>query len=216
MARKEESGAKRASRRVDDANLAKLVAEENASKNKFPQYPGLERWELLEKMGDGAFSNVYRARDLEGQYGQVAIKVVRKYEMNNMQVRPFGMIRDCCMFFLLSCCCPCFICTSLHSPPHYHEPYQPGGLCAFDRETIVCIQNLREGPRLPRCDTILHTPSLCLVFSFRPLILCSRSSIHLHSLTYTPYTHPVLLLSVLTHFSLARQYSERSSNYAPA
>ena len=73
-------------RRVDEANLAKLVAEENASKSKFPKYPGLERWELLEKMGDGAFSNVYRARDLQGDYGEVGIKVVRKYEMNSMQV----------------------------------------------------------------------------------------------------------------------------------
>ncbi|KAM3509255.1 hypothetical protein MY10362_000695 [Beauveria mimosiformis] len=85
VARKEDPAANPASRRVDDANLAKLVAEENASKSKFPQYPGLERWALLEKMGDGAFSNVYRARDTEGQYGEVAIKVVRKYEMNNMQ-----------------------------------------------------------------------------------------------------------------------------------
>ncbi|KAM3458192.1 hypothetical protein MY5147_003257 [Beauveria neobassiana] len=85
VARKEDPAANPTSRRVDDANLAKLVAEENASKSKFPQYPGLERWVLLEKMGDGAFSNVYRARDTEGQYGEVAIKVVRKYEMNNMQ-----------------------------------------------------------------------------------------------------------------------------------
>ena len=75
------------SKRVPDDNIAKLVAEENASKSKFPRYPGLERWELVEKMGDGAFSNVYRARDLEGTNGEVAIKVVRKYEMNNMQVR---------------------------------------------------------------------------------------------------------------------------------
>lgn len=37
-------------------------------------------------MGDGAFSNVYRARDTTGQQGEVAIKVVRKYEMNSMQV----------------------------------------------------------------------------------------------------------------------------------
>ena len=73
-------------RRVDEASLAKLVAEENATKSKFPRYPGLERWELVEKMGDGAFSNVYRARDLEGTAGEVAIKVVPKYEMNNMQV----------------------------------------------------------------------------------------------------------------------------------
>ncbi|KAM3483118.1 hypothetical protein MY8738_003433 [Beauveria namnaoensis] len=85
VARKEDPAANPTSRRVDDANLVKLVAEENASKSRFPQYPGLERWVLLEKMGDGAFSNVYRARDTEGQYGEVAIKVVRKYEMNNMQ-----------------------------------------------------------------------------------------------------------------------------------
>ena len=74
-------------KRVPDENIAKLVAEENESKNKFPHYPGLERWELLEKMGDGAFSNVYRARDREGTAGEVAIKVVRKFEMNSMQVR---------------------------------------------------------------------------------------------------------------------------------
>lgn len=72
------------SKRIDEA--AKLVAEENASRSKFPRYAGLERWELLEKMGDGAFSNVYRARDLEGDAGEVGIKVVRKYEMNSMQV----------------------------------------------------------------------------------------------------------------------------------
>ncbi|KAK3951673.1 kinase-like domain-containing protein [Pseudoneurospora amorphoporcata] len=71
--------------KIPDENIARLVAEENASKSKFPKYPGLERWELIEKMGDGAFSNVYRARDLEGNAGEVAIKVVRKFEMNNMQ-----------------------------------------------------------------------------------------------------------------------------------
>ncbi|RPB14909.1 Pkinase-domain-containing protein [Morchella conica CCBAS932] len=36
-------------------------------------------------MGDGAFSNVYRARDSTGEYDQVAIKVVRKYELNAAQ-----------------------------------------------------------------------------------------------------------------------------------
>lgn len=73
------------SKRVPDDNIAKIVAEENETKSKFPRYPGLERWELVEKMGDGAFSNVYRAKDLEGNAGDVAIKVVRKFEMNNMQ-----------------------------------------------------------------------------------------------------------------------------------
>ncbi|KAI0474002.1 CAMK/CAMK1 protein kinase [Xylariaceae sp. FL0804] len=74
-----------AGRGSEDAHVAKLVREENESRSKFPRYPGLERWELLEKMGDGAFSNVYRARDTKGDAGEVAIKVVRKFEMNNMQ-----------------------------------------------------------------------------------------------------------------------------------
>ncbi|KAK1709692.1 kinase-like domain-containing protein [Colletotrichum acutatum] len=76
----------KAGKNIDNTHLAKLVAEENESKSKFPRYPGLERWELVEKMGDGAFSNVYRARDTSGEHsGECAIKVVRKYEMNSMQ-----------------------------------------------------------------------------------------------------------------------------------
>jgi serine/threonine protein kinase len=63
-----------------------MVAEEREKAGKLPNYPGLERWELLQKMGDGAFSNVYRARDREGSAGEVAIKVVRKFEMNASQV----------------------------------------------------------------------------------------------------------------------------------
>lgn len=66
--------------------LARLVAASNENNNRLPRYPGLERWSLIEKMGDGAFSNVYKAKDLEGQAGEVAIKVVRKYEMNSNQV----------------------------------------------------------------------------------------------------------------------------------
>ncbi|KAK5651485.1 hypothetical protein OQA88_11939 [Cercophora sp. LCS_1] len=79
------TSSKAKSKRVPDENIARLVAEENAVRSKFPKYPGLERWDLIEKMGDGAFSNVYRARDLEGKVGEVAIKVVRKFEMNNQQ-----------------------------------------------------------------------------------------------------------------------------------
>ena len=72
-------------RRHDD-EIAKIVAEERESKSKLPRYPGLERYILVEKMGDGAFSNVYRAKDTSGQWGEVAIKVVRKFEMNSNQV----------------------------------------------------------------------------------------------------------------------------------
>ncbi|KAK3725942.1 MAPK-activated protein kinase Srk1 [Vermiconidia calcicola] len=69
----------------DASVLERIVAEERESKGKLPKYPGLERWTLVEKMGDGAFSNVYRAKDNNHQYNEVAIKVVRKYEMNSTQ-----------------------------------------------------------------------------------------------------------------------------------
>ncbi|KAH8693815.1 calcium/calmodulin-dependent protein kinase [Talaromyces proteolyticus] len=71
--------------KISRADIERLVAEERHSKSKMPKYPGLERWILIEKMGDGAFSNVYRARDSEGQLGEAAIKVVRKFEMNSNQ-----------------------------------------------------------------------------------------------------------------------------------
>ena len=70
----------------DPSALERIVAEEREAQGKFPRYPGLERFQLLEKMGDGAFSNVYRARDLSGEFKEVAIKVVRKFEMNSSQV----------------------------------------------------------------------------------------------------------------------------------
>ena len=73
-------------RRDRSVEIETLVAEENLSRSKMPTYPGLDRWILVEKMGDGAFSNVYRARDSTTEYGEVAIKVVRKFEMNSNQV----------------------------------------------------------------------------------------------------------------------------------
>ena len=72
--------------KYDEIMLARLIAEERETKGKLPKYPGLEQYTLLEKMGDGAFSIVYRARDNQGEYGEVAIKVVRKYELNTTQV----------------------------------------------------------------------------------------------------------------------------------
>jgi hypothetical protein len=62
------------------------VAAEIVHQSKMPQYPGLERWILVEKMGDGAFSNVYRARDSKMEFGEVAIKVLRSFQMNSNQV----------------------------------------------------------------------------------------------------------------------------------
>ncbi|KAJ5094144.1 Serine/threonine-protein kinase srk1 [Penicillium angulare] len=72
-------------RRDRSVDIERLVQEENVSRTKMPKYPGLDRWILTEKMGDGAFSNVYRAKDSTTEFGEVAIKVVRKFEMNNNQ-----------------------------------------------------------------------------------------------------------------------------------
>ena len=76
----------RAGKETDPSVIERIVAEERESQGKLPKYPGLERWTLLEKMGDGAFSNVYRAKEANGQGPEVAIKVVRKFEMNSTQV----------------------------------------------------------------------------------------------------------------------------------
>ncbi|KAJ9094660.1 MAPK-activated protein kinase Srk1 [Naganishia adeliensis] len=61
-----------------------IVREEREQKERMPSYKGLEGFQLVEKMGDGAFSNVYKAVDkLSGQ--KVAVKVVRKYELSPSQ-----------------------------------------------------------------------------------------------------------------------------------
>ncbi|EIN10605.1 Pkinase-domain-containing protein [Punctularia strigosozonata HHB-11173 SS5] len=67
-----------------------IVQEEREAKNKMPVYKGLEAYKILEKMGDGAFSNVYKA--VETATGKkVAIKVVRKYELNASQASAISL-----------------------------------------------------------------------------------------------------------------------------
>ncbi|THH00416.1 hypothetical protein EW026_g2130 [Hermanssonia centrifuga] len=64
--------------------LEQIVQEEREAKGKMPTYKGLENFRLIDKMGDGAFSNVYKAVDIHtGQ--RVAVKVVRKYELSASQ-----------------------------------------------------------------------------------------------------------------------------------
>ncbi|KAG2228517.1 hypothetical protein INT48_008937 [Thamnidium elegans] len=60
---------------------ARIVQEEKQRKNVLPQYPGLERYDILEKIGEGAFSYVFKARDTATDK-EVAIKVVRKRELD--------------------------------------------------------------------------------------------------------------------------------------
>ncbi|KAF7301412.1 Protein kinase domain-containing protein [Mycena indigotica] len=61
-----------------------IVKQEREQKSQLPSYKGLENFQIVEKMGDGAFSNVYHALDLTTNK-KVAVKVVRKYELNSSQ-----------------------------------------------------------------------------------------------------------------------------------
>ncbi|GAN04677.1 pkinase-domain-containing protein [Mucor ambiguus] len=62
------------------ANL--LVEADNKRRSQLPHYPGLERFEMIRKLGDGAFSNVFEARDLKTGK-KVAIKVAQKSHPND-------------------------------------------------------------------------------------------------------------------------------------
>ncbi|CDH56674.1 pkinase-domain-containing protein [Lichtheimia corymbifera JMRC:FSU:9682] len=64
--------------------VARLVEEEKLARQRLPSYAGLERYKLVDTLGDGAFSKVYKAVDLEKDEN-VAVKVVRKYELKPQQ-----------------------------------------------------------------------------------------------------------------------------------
>lgn len=74
------------SRGVDTSNLSVGFMSKSQRASNMPSYPGLDRWRLLEKIGDGAFSCVYRASDTKSEFSEVAIKVTKKYEMKEEQV----------------------------------------------------------------------------------------------------------------------------------
>ncbi|ORZ15228.1 kinase-like domain-containing protein [Absidia repens] len=81
---KNKKSAKLTTEETEKANAAatKFLEEQTSRKSKLPIYEGLERFELVEKIGDGAFSNVFKARDKEtGKL--VAIKVAQKRELND-------------------------------------------------------------------------------------------------------------------------------------
>jgi len=72
---------------MDDsrARAEKMVNAEREARGKMPVYEGLpEQFRLELKMGDGAFSNVYKALDRRTNKS-VAIKCVRKFELNHSQ-----------------------------------------------------------------------------------------------------------------------------------
>ena len=135
----------RSGKETDPSVLERIVAEERESQGKLPKYPGLERWTLLEKMGDGAFSNVYRAREANGQGAEVAIKVVRKFEMNSTQV---SLASGAFAFlFYLSQCVPCV--SSLLQRFLLLQRLANNRWC--NRATTIYIRILKSNLKLWRC-----------------------------------------------------------------
>lgn len=70
-----------------------IVYEKENVQKYLPKYASLEKYTLIEKMGDGAHSEVYKAICNESKE-YVAIKVIRKYQLNYTQkVNVFKEIR---------------------------------------------------------------------------------------------------------------------------
>ncbi|KAF5117772.1 hypothetical protein DV495_004906 [Geotrichum candidum] len=76
-------------KKFDEAILAQMVEEEKRQSSKLPSYAGItDRYRLIEKMGDGAFSIVYKAHDLvSNEY--VAIKIVSKQQLDASELLDF-------------------------------------------------------------------------------------------------------------------------------
>lgn len=74
-------------KRMDAYNEAiqRIVDEEKLISSQMPVYKGLERYKLIEKMGDGAFSIVYQALDTKTG-DKVAVKAVHKQDLSSSQV----------------------------------------------------------------------------------------------------------------------------------
>jgi hypothetical protein len=154
------------SHRDRSVEIERLVAEENSNRSKMPKYPGLERWVLVEKMGDGAFSNVYRAKDVTGQFDEVAIKVVRKFEMNSNQVGELpGILSFPFRSFPFSFACKMSHGSSQSSPHGKKERRkksekekkkkdQKNQRQCFTCSLTLFIQLLRRSQRLRRCATL--------------------------------------------------------------
>ncbi|KAI9278127.1 kinase-like domain-containing protein [Sporodiniella umbellata] len=64
--------------------VSRIVKEDSIAKSKLPEYEGLEDYRLIKKLGEGAFSKVYKCFDKKA-HRNVAIKIVRKFELKQAQ-----------------------------------------------------------------------------------------------------------------------------------
>lgn len=136
----------------DPSIIERIVAEERESLGKLPKYPGLDRFKLIEKMGDGAFSNVYRAKDTTGEYDEVAIKVVRKFEMNSSQVS-MNACPETVLSLISFLPAPCLPQQAVRNPNGWQtrRSFEHMPISNTNRATATYIQILRSNQRLSRC-----------------------------------------------------------------
>lgn len=81
----EKSGAEQKQQNYGNYDAAtQIVEQENLQKQKGKKYPNLDKYTILEQMGEGAFSVVYKAQNnTSGEL--VAIKILRKFQMDQAQ-----------------------------------------------------------------------------------------------------------------------------------
>ncbi|KAG7698643.1 hypothetical protein KL930_001421 [Ogataea haglerorum] len=79
-------GASKRRHRKDEYSklAADLVNEENEQRKKEEERQALERYQMIDKIGEGAFSTVYKALDVQTNEA-VAVKVIKKYQLDKSQ-----------------------------------------------------------------------------------------------------------------------------------
>ncbi|KAG7934779.1 hypothetical protein KL934_002705 [Ogataea polymorpha] len=79
-------GASKSRHRKDEYSklAADLVNEENEQRKKEAERQTLERYQMIDKIGEGAFSTVYKALDVQTNE-TVAVKVIKKYQLDKSQ-----------------------------------------------------------------------------------------------------------------------------------
>jgi hypothetical protein len=91
---------KQKKKKFDEAILTQMVEEEKRQSSKLPTYASIaDNYRLIEKMGDGAFSIVYKAHYLaSNEY--VAIKVISKQQLDDSEVSFFFLCVVLFFFYL--------------------------------------------------------------------------------------------------------------------
>lgn len=107
-----------------DIAVKQIIAEENLTRSKIPSYPGLENYQLISKMGDGAFSIVYRAKVVTDNIPMGlraneprAIKIVSRKNLTASQRR--SVLKEASIMRQLDHGCIVHMFDFIETPDHY-------------------------------------------------------------------------------------------------